>query len=167
MFVMHNIYLATSKCISLFNGCALLKNDSKLDLVFGAVEVEDFVVVVVVAEEKVEVNLTNNKGCPVSNEATGVVFNAIIAKSLVIRKRIVDSGYSNHMIGIKSMFKELDETRKMQVKLGNGTEIQVEGKGTVAIKTSHGKVKLLHNVQFVLDLGYNLLSVGQLMAGGY
>ncbi|KAJ0094872.1 hypothetical protein Patl1_15003 [Pistacia atlantica] len=68
---------------------------------------------------------------------------------------------------MKSMFKELDETRKMQVKLGNGKEIQVEGKGTVAIKTSHGKVKLLHNVQFVPDLGYNLLSVGQLMAGEY
>ncbi|KAJ0087758.1 hypothetical protein Patl1_33012 [Pistacia atlantica] len=105
----------------------------------GVVEVEDSMVMAV-AKEKVEVNLTSNKGRPVSKEATGV------------------TGCSNHMIGIKSMLKELDETRKMQVKLGNGKEIQVEGKGTVAIKTSHGKVKLLHNVQFVHDLGYNLLS---------
>ncbi|KAJ0047654.1 hypothetical protein Pint_15564 [Pistacia integerrima] len=78
-----------------------------------------------------------------------------------------DNGCSNHMIGMKSMFKEFDGTHKMQVKLGNGKEIQVEGKGTVAIETSHGKVKLLHYVQFVPNLGYNLLSVGQLMAGGY
>lgn len=53
------------------------------------------------------------------------------------------------------------------MQLGNGKDVQVEGKGTVGIKTIHGKIKLLHNVQFVPDLGYNLLSVGQLMACGY
>lgn len=79
----------------------------------------------------------------------------------------VDSGCSNHITGTKTMFKELDEAHKMQVQLGNGKELQVEGKGTVAIETNHGKVKLLHNVHFLPDLGYNLLRVGQLMAGGY
>ncbi|KAK3001640.1 hypothetical protein RJ639_021269 [Escallonia herrerae] len=78
-----------------------------------------------------------------------------------------DSGCSNHMTGMKSLFKELDETQKLKVKLGNGKEMQIEGKGIVGIETSHGNVKLLHDVQFVPDLGYNLLSVGQLMAGGY
>ncbi|CAL5345664.1 unnamed protein product [Camellia sinensis] len=68
---------------------------------------------------------------------------------------------------MKSLFKELDETQKLKVQLGNAKEMQVEGKGTVSIKTTHGNIKLLHNVQFVPDLGYNLLSVGQLMAAGY
>ncbi|KAJ0105786.1 hypothetical protein Patl1_18156 [Pistacia atlantica] len=68
---------------------------------------------------------------------------------------------------MKSMFKEFDEKHKLQVKLGNGKETQVERKGIVAIEISHGKVKLLCYVQFVPNLGYNLLSVGQLMAGGY
>ena len=68
----------------------------------------------------------------------------------------VDSGCSNHMSGMKAIFKELDETQKMKVKLGDNKEIQVEGKGTVAIKTSHGKVKLLHDVQFVPSLAHNL-----------
>ncbi|XP_028079521.1 uncharacterized protein LOC114281273 [Camellia sinensis] len=76
----------------------------------------------------------------------------------------IDSGYSNHMTRMKSLFKELDETQKLKVQLGNAKEIQVEGKGTVSIKTTHGNIKLLHNVQFVPDLGYNLLCVGQLMA---
>lgn len=77
-----------------------------------------------------------------------------------------DSDCSNHMTGIKSLFHELDETQKIKVQLGNAKEMQVEGKGAVKIETSYGKVKMLNNVQFVLDLGYNLLSVRQLMAGG-
>ena len=35
----------------------------------------------------------------------------------------------------------------MIVKLGDNKDIQVEGKGTVAIKTNNGKVNLLHDVQ--------------------
>ena len=79
----------------------------------------------------------------------------------------LDSGCSNHMIDIKSLFKELDETKKIKVQLGNIKEIQVEGKGTVQVHTSHDKAKMLDNVHFVPDLGYNLLSVRQLMASEY
>lgn len=78
-----------------------------------------------------------------------------------------DSGCSNHMTGAKSMFQELDEKQKKKVQLGNTKEMQVEGKGKVVVHTSHDKVKMLDNVQFVPDLGYNLLSVGQLMTDGY
>ncbi|KAK9001962.1 hypothetical protein V6N11_024656 [Hibiscus sabdariffa] len=79
----------------------------------------------------------------------------------------VDSGCSNHMTGVKSLFKELDESQKMKVQLGNKREMQVEGKGTVKFFTSHGEENYFDNVQFVPDLGYNLLSVGQLMTSGY
>ena len=72
----------------------------------------------------------------------------------------VDSGCSNHMTGTKSLFQELDETQKIKVQLGNKKEMQVKEKGTVGVNTSHGRVKVLDNVQFVPDLGYNLLSVG-------
>ena len=57
--------------------------------------------------------------------------------------------------------------KKIKVQLGNTKEMQVEGKVTVKVETSHAKIKQLDNVQFVLDLGYNLLSVGQLMTKGY
>ncbi|KAG6433701.1 hypothetical protein SASPL_105316 [Salvia splendens] len=49
----------------------------------------------------------------------------------------VDSGCSNHMCSNKEMFKELDESRKIQVRLGDDKSIQVEGKGTVAVKAKH------------------------------
>ncbi|XP_022152027.1 uncharacterized protein LOC111019837 [Momordica charantia] len=79
----------------------------------------------------------------------------------------VDSGCSNHMTSTKSIFRELDEAEKMKVQLRNCKDLQVEGKGMMAIETIHSKLKLLHNVQFGPDLGYNLLSVAQLMASGY
>ena len=49
----------------------------------------------------------------------------------------VDSGCSNHMCSNKEMFKELDESRKIQVRLGDDKSIQVEGKGMV-----HGLPKI-------------------------
>ncbi|XP_074585493.1 uncharacterized protein LOC141841246 [Curcuma longa] len=79
----------------------------------------------------------------------------------------LDSGCSNHMTGNKSLFKELDESQKMLVRLGDNKQIQVEGKDTIAVETSNGKVKLLYNVYFVPNLAHSLLSVGQLMMGGY
>lgn len=78
----------------------------------------------------------------------------------------VDSGFSNHMCGLKDKFKELEEFHKM-VRLKDNKVIQVEGKGIVAVQTSHGKIKLIYDVYFVPNLAHNLLSVGQLMTSGY
>ena len=90
---------------------------------------------------------------------------------ILIKKKhelwFVDSGCSNHMKGTKFLFQELDEMRRIKVQLGNRREMQVKGKGRVKVVTSHGKIKLLDNVQFVLGIRYNLLSVGQLMTRRY
>lgn len=80
---------------------------------------------------------------------------------------IVDSGCSNHMTGLKSIFETLDESQKQCVRLGDDKEIAVEGRRTVAIKSGDGQVKLLHDVQYVPGLAHNLLSVGQLLARGF
>ncbi|KAJ0076443.1 hypothetical protein Patl1_34712 [Pistacia atlantica] len=82
------------------------------------------VVVMVMEAEEVEVNLIGSK----------------------------DSGCSNHMTRMKSMFKELDETQKMQVKLRNGKEIQVEGKDTMAIETSHGEISIKQSGQTLINV---------------
>ncbi|KAL4317940.1 hypothetical protein GQ457_18G004620 [Hibiscus cannabinus] len=79
----------------------------------------------------------------------------------------LDSGCSNHMTGVKSMFNEIDETFKQKVTLGDNKQIQVEGKGNVAVKSSSGNVKLLYDVYYIHSLSQNLSSVGQLMATGY
>lgn len=79
----------------------------------------------------------------------------------------VDSGCSNHMSSAKSMFRELDESAKSKVRLGDGKQLEVEGKGTIAITTEQGNTKLLYDVQYVPKLAHNLLSIGQLLNSGY
>ena len=79
----------------------------------------------------------------------------------------LDSGCSNHMLGIKSIFRDIDETHKLNVRLGDNKQIQVEGKGTIEVKTNQGKVKYLDNVFFVPTLSHNLFSIGQLIDDGY
>ncbi|KAJ0082908.1 hypothetical protein Patl1_12101 [Pistacia atlantica] len=79
----------------------------------------------------------------------------------------LDSGCSNHMTGIKSLFTELDKSYKIKVRLEDDKQMQVEGKGTVTINNGHGNVKLLYSVYFIPHLSQNLLSVRQLMASRY
>jgi gag-polypeptide of LTR copia-type/Integrase core domain/GAG-pre-integrase domain len=79
----------------------------------------------------------------------------------------LDSGCSNHMTGLKHLFKELDENYKLDVKFGNDKKMQVEGKGTIAIQTKKNGMKFLQDVYFIPELTQNLLSIGQLMKNGY
>ncbi|KAJ0500422.1 putative RNA-directed DNA polymerase [Helianthus annuus] len=79
----------------------------------------------------------------------------------------IDSGSSNHMTGKRSLYRDLDSTKKVQVKMGNGKGIQVEGKGVVKLIMSNGQSKVLYDVHYAPALDYNLLSVGQLMRTGY
>ena len=79
----------------------------------------------------------------------------------------LDSRCSNHMSGIKSIFRDIDEIHKLKVRLEDSKQIQMEGKGTIKVKTNQGKVKYLDNVFFVSTLSHNLLSIGQLIDDGY
>uniref|UniRef100_A0A803N307 Retrovirus-related Pol polyprotein from transposon TNT 1-94-like beta-barrel domain-containing protein n=1 Tax=Chenopodium quinoa TaxID=63459 RepID=A0A803N307_CHEQI len=79
----------------------------------------------------------------------------------------LENGCSNHMSGSKELFKDLDESKKGVVRLGDDKQIQVNGIGTIGIKTAQGDVKLLDDMQFVPNLAHNLLSIGQLMSSGY
>ena len=74
----------------------------------------------------------------------------------------MDSGCSNHMSGARSLFQDLNELQKMQVRLEleDDKKIQVERRGTIVVKINHGKVKHLHNIFYVPSLAHNLLSVG-------
>lgn len=58
----------------------------------------------------------------------------------------------------RELFHTLDETLKCKVKLRDNKEVNVLGKGSA---------RLIYGVQFVPSLAHNLLSVGQLVEGGY
>ncbi|KAJ8771724.1 hypothetical protein K2173_026901 [Erythroxylum novogranatense] len=51
----------------------------------------------------------------------------------------LDNGYSNHMSRTRSLFKEIDDSKKSEVTLLDNKKIQVKGKGIVSIKTSQGE----------------------------
>lgn len=80
---------------------------------------------------------------------------------------LVDSGCSNYMTGDRGFFRNLDENFTLNIHLGDNIEITVKGKGTVALSNLQGGFKLLYNVQYVMGLAHNLLSIGQLLSNGY
>jgi len=55
----------------------------------------------------------------------------------------IDRGCSNHMSGTRSLFKELDESRKSDVTLPNGTSTTIEGQGLVVV---NGSVQHIYDV---------------------
>lgn len=77
------------------------------------------------------------------------------------RTWFLDSGCSNHMSGIKQWFFNLDEGFKETVKLGDGSRIEVQGKGSVKIQVN-GRVQVITSVLYIPKLKNNLLSIGQL-----
>lgn len=78
----------------------------------------------------------------------------------------LDSGCSNHMTGNKNYFVELDKSKKSRVMLGNNSQVQACGVGTVAVECKSGR-KFIHDVMYIPSLANNLLSLGQLLKKGY
>ncbi|XP_020266930.1 uncharacterized protein LOC109842467 [Asparagus officinalis] len=64
---------------------------------------------------------------------------------------LVDSGYTNHMTSDKKLFRNLDKSIKLRVRIGNGEYLAVEGRGTVAMKSCAG-IKLISDVMYVPEI---------------
>nr|KYP42102.1 Retrovirus-related Pol polyprotein from transposon TNT 1-94 [Cajanus cajan] len=77
----------------------------------------------------------------------------------------LDSGCSNHMCGKREYFSDLDENFTDLVKLGNNSNIVVNGKGNIRLKID-GIISIISGVFYVLELKNNLLSLGQLQEKG-
>ena len=65
-----------------------------------------------------------------------------------------------------SYFKELDQSYKSKVKIGNGDLVDVKGKGVVAVETPTD-IKYISYVLFVPEISQSLLSVGQMLEKNY
>ncbi|KAG8486018.1 hypothetical protein CXB51_019401 [Gossypium anomalum] len=79
---------------------------------------------------------------------------------------LVDSGCSHHMAADVNLFKELDRSFSLRIRIGNRNLIEAKGRGDVLISSSTGN-KLITDVLYVPDIDQNLLSVGQLVEKGY
>ena len=78
----------------------------------------------------------------------------------------LDIGASNHMTGSRCKFKEMIESIRGHVKLGDGSTALIEGKGSVLVEC-HGGELLLTEVYFVPSLSCNVISLGKLSEDGH
>lgn len=62
---------------------------------------------------------------------------------------VLDSGCSNHMSSVKHLFKNIDDSYKSMVKLGDNNQVEIERKGTILLQTSTRKKKLMHGVHYI------------------
>ena len=78
----------------------------------------------------------------------------------------LDSRCSNHMVKDQSIFKDIDKSINVKVRLGNGATMESQGKRTVMVETKKG-MKFINDVLLVPNLKENILSIGQMMENGY
>lgn len=74
----------------------------------------------------------------------------------------LDTGASNHMTGSKAMFTSIDDSVTGVVKFGDGSLVEIEGRGTILITTRDGAHRGLTDVYYIPKLRSNIISLGQL-----
>ncbi|XP_073363375.1 uncharacterized protein [Aegilops tauschii subsp. strangulata] len=78
----------------------------------------------------------------------------------------LDTGASNHMTGIKSVFSELDTGIAGTVKFGDGSIVEIQGRGTIIFGCRNGEHRALTDVYYIPRLRSNIISLGQLGENG-
>jgi hypothetical protein len=71
-----------------------------------------------------------------------------------------DMGTMNHMMGHGNMFSELDWAVQGTIKFGDGSVINICGKGTIIFSGRHGEHKVLTGVYWIPRLKNLIISVG-------
>ncbi|XP_074328235.1 uncharacterized protein LOC141666139 [Apium graveolens] len=59
----------------------------------------------------------------------------------------LDNEASNHMTGLRSKFNELDERVTRQVKFGDGSLVEIKGKGSMLFKCKIGEERIFHKIR--------------------
>ncbi|KAK9054019.1 hypothetical protein SSX86_025095 [Deinandra increscens subsp. villosa] len=78
----------------------------------------------------------------------------------------LDNGASNHMTYNVSLFSSLNTNIVGKVKFGDGSSIEVKGKGSVVLRGKHVDQRTLTNVYYLPKLKSNIISLGQLAERG-
>ncbi|KAL8102842.1 hypothetical protein AgCh_027386 [Apium graveolens] len=78
----------------------------------------------------------------------------------------LNNGASNHMTDHHLKFKYLDEGVTGRVKFGDGSTVEIQGKGSVQFTTNDGKEYVLKEIYFIPNLCNNIISLGQLSESG-
>jgi hypothetical protein len=79
---------------------------------------------------------------------------------------ILDTGATNHMTGCREALASLDESVRGAVRFGDGTTVEIQGIGAVALIGKQEEHRVLIEVYFIPSLKCNIVSVGQLEEAG-
>jgi hypothetical protein len=74
----------------------------------------------------------------------------------------LDTGASNHMTGDAGVFAELDRRVSGTVKFGDGSYVDIQGRGSVLFAMAGGQHRALTHVYWIPRLHGNVVSIGQL-----
>nr|GEW03743.1 zinc finger, CCHC-type [Tanacetum cinerariifolium] len=74
----------------------------------------------------------------------------------------LDNGASNHMTGVKSHFKDIIESISGRVRFGDGSYVQINGRGSIILGYRNQEQKIVSDVYYIPNLKSNILSLGQL-----
>lgn len=79
---------------------------------------------------------------------------------------VLDIGATNHMVGARSTFFELDGNVHSTVCFGDGSVAKIKGSGTVIFTCKNGEHRALIGVYYLPRLTANIISIGQLDEAG-
>lgn len=66
----------------------------------------------------------------------------------------LENGASNHMTGYRSKFRDLGEEVTGRVRFGDGSTVDIKGKGTMYFKCKNGDELAFKEVFYILELLY-------------
>ncbi|GJZ84085.1 zinc finger, CCHC-type containing protein [Tanacetum coccineum] len=79
----------------------------------------------------------------------------------------LDNGVSNHMTGIRTHFKEIDGKFSGRIRFGDGSYVEIKGRGSILLECKNKEQKIIPNVYYIPNLKNNILSLKQLRENGY
>ena len=74
----------------------------------------------------------------------------------------LDSVSSNHMMGSKASFSELDDDVIGTVKFGDGSRVAIQGRSTIIFRCQNREHRALTNVYYIPQLRSSIISISQL-----
>jgi hypothetical protein len=83
------------------------------------------------------------------------------------RRWVLNTGATNHMMGCRGLFSDLDRNIQGTVKFGDGSVVQIEGLGTILFNGKYEEHMAFIGVYYIPKLNTNIRSIGQLDEIGF